>query len=105
MSSRLWRKITDGEVKVLLTVVYNEKTEDLDKYVETFKDVEGVVVVLEKTTDLGCVLQSQLSRMFAFKHKMIADADIILTSDVELFVMEKNFSDPLKLPFTTWIYQ
>eukprot|EP00092_Neocalanus_flemingeri_P060747 GFUD01072885.1.p1 GENE.GFUD01072885.1~~GFUD01072885.1.p1 ORF type:complete len:327 (-),score=61.99 GFUD01072885.1:6-986(-) len=107
LSSRLWRKITDAEVNVLLTIIYNEDTnmEDLENYVKTFETEEGVVIILEKTSTLGCVLQSQLSRMFAFKNKFIHDEDIILISDVDIFVMDKKIVEPLKLPFTTWIYQ
>ena len=107
LSTRLWREVTDGEVKVLLTVVYNEDAdmEALENTVDTFEKGEGVVIVLEKTTSLGCVLQSQLSRMFAFKNKFVNDDDIIITSDVDMFVMDKKIIEPLKMPFTTWIYR
>ena len=105
MSSRLWRKITEGEANVLITIIYNEETEALNNYVKSFEEVVGVVIALQKTTELGCVLQSQLSRMFAFRHEAISDTDIILTSDVELFVMTKGYSLPLNTSFTTWIYQ
>ena len=107
LSTSLWRKVTEGEVKVILTIVHDEDAdvEDLAGYVDTFAIDEGVVVVLEKTSSLGCILQSQLSRMFAFKHDAVEDEDIIITSDVDIFVMDKKIIEPLKMPFTTWIYR
>ena len=97
LSARLWRNVTDGEVNVRLTIVYDEDAvgEDLENYVNTFENEEGVVIVLEKTTSLGCVLQSQLSRMFAFKNKFVTADDIIITSDVDIFVMDKRIIQPL----------
>jgi hypothetical protein len=106
LSAKLWKNVTEGELKVILTVVYNEDVDmdDLENYVKSFENEEGVVIVLEKTTSLGCVLQSQLSRMFAFKNKFVNAEDIIITSDVDIFVMDKRIIQPLKMPFTTWIY-
>ena len=107
LSSKLWRNVTDGEVNVLLTIVYNEDTfmDGLDDYVNTLEKEEGVIIVLEKTSSLGCVLQSQISRMFGFRNKFMNDEDIILTSDVDIFIMDKKLLDPLREPFSTWVYQ
>ena len=107
LSTRLWRKVTDGEVNVLLTIVYNEDTnmDALEKYVESFDDVEGVVIKSEEATSLGCVLQSQLSRIFGWQHNFMNDEDIILTIDVDMFVMDKRIMEPLRQPFLSWIYE
>ena len=106
LSSKLWRNVTDGEVGVVLTIVHGDQTDD--RNLEEYKDnleKEGVLVVLEKTGPIGCVLQSQLSRMFVFSNKAIEEEDIILVSDVDIFIMNKRILDPLKNPFRTWIYR
>ena len=107
LSSRLWREVSDGEVNVLLTIVYNNDVNNsaLEEYVESFDGVEGVLIQHEQSTSLGCVLQSQLSRIFAFDHKIMNDDDIILTSDVDTFVMDNRILEPLRRPFLTGIYE
>ena len=50
-------------MKVILTIVHDEDVENIDEYVNTFASDEGIVVVLEKTSALGCILQLQLSRI------------------------------------------
>ena len=94
-------------MNVILTIVYNEDADKdaLESYVKTYEPDAGVVIVLEKTSTLGCVLQSQLSRMFAFQSEFVRDEDIIITSDVDIFVMDKKIIEPLKGPFKTWIYR
>ena len=107
LSTRLWREVTHGEVGVVLTIVHDEDydAKNLDEFVDDFANDDGVVVIREETSSLGCVLQSQLSRMFAFNHDFIDDDDIIITSDVDIFVMDKRIIEPLKLPYVTWIYR
>ena len=55
LSALLWRKVTDGEVKVLLTVVYNEDAdlEALYDYINTLEKEQGIFTALEKTTSIG----------------------------------------------------
>ena len=107
LSSRLWREVSDGEVNVLLTIVYNNDVNNsaLEEYVESFDRVEGLLIQREQSSSLGCVLQSQLSRIFAFDHKIMNDDDIILTTDVDIFVMDNRIMEPLRSPFLTWIYE
>ena len=106
LSSKLWRNITDGEVRVALTIVHSDLTygSDLQSYKDSLER-EGVLVVLEKAGSTGCVLQSQLSRMFLFTNPAIEAKDIILVSDVDIFIMDRRILDPLKKPFRTWIYR
>ena len=107
LSSRLWREVSDGEVNVLLTIVYNNDVNNsaLEEYVESFDGVEGVLIRREQSVSFGCVLQSQLSRIFAFDDEIMNDDDIILTTDVDLFVMDNRILEPLRRPFLTWIYE
>ena len=107
LSTRLWREVTRGKVGVVLTIVHDEDydAKHLDDFVDIFANDDGVVVIREETSSLGCVLQSQLSRMFAFSHDFIDDDDIIITSDVDIFIMDKRIIEPLKLPYVIWIYR
>ena len=107
LSARLWRHVTKGEVSVVLTVVYNEdnELEHVEKFADTFDSDPGIVVIPQKTTSLGCVLQSQMSRMFVFTNTFIQEQDIILTTDVDIFVMSNKIVEPLKFDWLTWIYQ
>merc|ERR1712142_887972 len=108
LSTLLRRKVTHEEVGVVLTLVHDEqsKVEELDSFIEDFANDDGVVILREKTSSLGCVLQSQLSRMFVFKHEFIDEDDVIITSDVDIFPMDKRIVEPLQnKSFTIWIYR
>ena len=107
LSSRLWRRVSEGEAKVILSVVYTSDTNmtELHSYKSSFDDVEGVVVKLEKETNLGCPLQSQLSRIFAYREEEIHEDDIVITTDVDIFVYDKRVLLPFKEPYDTWIFE
>ena len=56
---------------------------------------------------IDCVLKSQLIRMLAFRHPAVADKDVVVTADVNLFVMTREILTPL-MDYTdmeTWILQ
>ena len=110
LSTILWRNVTHGEMGVVLTIVHDDDDDDDDdekllEFIEHFAHDDGVVILREKTSSLGCVLQSQLSRMFVFEQEFIDEDDIIITSDVDIFPMDKRIIDPLEKPFITWIYR
>jgi len=92
-------------VRVALTIVHTDQTDTqkLEEYKDKLEE-EGVVVVVEKAGPVGCVLQSQLSRMFLFTQPGVNDDDIILVSDVDIFIMDNRILQPLKKNFRTWIY-
>ena len=106
LASILWRNVTDKEVRVALTIIYNE-IEDIQSIQEFKRNLEKneVLVILERASELGCVLQSQLSRMFLFTHPSVMEDDIILVSDVDIFIMNKRILEPLKKEYTTWIFR
>ena len=56
--------------------------------------------------DFSCVLKSQLIRLLAFNFPFIRDEDVIVTSDVDAFIMTKDILDPLEMYFMQiWLYQ
>ena len=67
----------------------------------------GAVVFLVPTgSDMKCVLKSQMIRLLAYALPFIRDDDIIVTADVDAFVMTKDIYKPLLLPGRQiWIYR
>ena len=98
LSARLWRKVCENQVKVILFIVYtvNADMDALTAYIQSFADIEGVVIKLEKASSFGCVLQSQLSRLYAYKEEEIMDNDLIIISDVDVFVSNISILMPYK---------
>jgi hypothetical protein len=56
---------------------------------------------------MDCVLKSQLIRMFAFGHPLVRPKDIVMTVDVNLFLMTDKILDPIyRHPdLLAWVYQ
>ncbi len=56
---------------------------------------------------IECVLKSQLIRLFAFGHPLVQPKDIVMTVDVNLFLMTDKILDPIynNPDFLAWIYQ
>jgi len=102
-SISLWHKLTAG--RVILQIMYNGQVDDnLRNYRNKLEDM-GAVVYLNKTGNLSCVLSSQLSRMVTFSLDLVQEDDIIITSDVDAFIMTKDFLQPLKEDEKVWIWQ
>ena len=56
--------------------------------------------------DIKCVLKSQLIRLLAYSLPFIRDDDIIVTADVDAFVMTSDIYKPLLLPGRQiWLYR
>ena len=56
---------------------------------------------------MDCVLKSQLIRLFAFGHPLVRPKDIVMTVDVNLFLMTGKIFDPIyqNPDLFAWIYQ
>jgi|LakMenEpi03Aug12_release.lakeMendotaPanAssembly.Ray.scaffolds.fasta_scaffold6236718_1 hypothetical protein len=56
---------------------------------------------------MDCVLKSQLIRMFSFGHPLVKPKDIVMTVDVNLFLMTNKILDPIyeNPDLLAWIYQ
>ncbi len=106
LSSRLWMRLTGA--KVILQIVYSEDEppDDLIEYKEGL-EADGVIVRLVPNGDLPCVLKSQLIRLLAFEMPFVGDNDVVVTADVDAFVMTADIVKPIvKLRHRfMWIYR
>ena len=96
-SSQLWMKFTPA--KVILQVVYseNEISNELKNYKKELENL-GVIVYLIKTgSGIKCVLKSQLIRILAYLLPFIKSNDIIVTADVDAFIMTLDIYKPFQL--------
>ena len=105
-STALWLKF--APVKVIVQIVYSEYeiSSELRDY-KTKLEALGALVYLVKTgNEIDCVLKSQLVRLLAYELPYIKDNDIIVTADVDAFVMSKDLYKPLTLPNRQiWIFR
>ena len=57
-------------------------------------------------SNIKCVLKSQMIRLLTFTFPFIEDNDIIITSDVDAFIMKREIVNPLLLPdIKIWIFR
>ena len=84
------------DVPVLLYLIYdNFESKDRRKMYEEHLKQTNVEVRWVKEGDMDCVTKSQLIRMWAFQEPMIQEDDIIVTVDVNLFVVTPKILDPI----------
>ena len=106
LSSQLWMKFSPA--KVILQIVYSE-TQVPQELQDYKRDCEshGIIVFLVPTgSDMKCVLKSQLIRLLAYSLPMIKDNDVLVTADVDAFVMTEDIYKPLLLPDKQiWLYR
>eukprot|EP00090_Calanus_glacialis_P028351 TRINITY_DN4555_c0_g1_i3.p1 TRINITY_DN4555_c0_g1~~TRINITY_DN4555_c0_g1_i3.p1 ORF type:complete len:344 (-),score=94.51 TRINITY_DN4555_c0_g1_i3:59-1090(-) len=91
----LWRYHLP-EVSTMVRIVYTEKmiTAKMTAYGEMLERAGAVVEWLE-AGDMDCVLKSQLVRIFAGVHPLVMPDDIVMTVDVNLFVMTPDILHPI----------
>ena len=66
----------------------------------------GADVVIVMSDGLSCVLTSQLIRIMAqHYHPIISDDDIVITADVDAFIMTPKILEPLKRNVKVWIWR
>jgi len=68
---------------------------------------QGAFVEWVHTNGIDCVVKSQIVRMFAFGHPLVKPNDIVMTVDVNFFILSSKIFDPIyenqnKL---AWIFQ
>ena len=84
------------DIPVLLYLIYdNFESKDRRKMYEEHLKQTNVEVRWVKEGDMDCVTKSQLIRMWAFQEPMIQEDDIIVTVDVNLFVVTPKILDPI----------
>ena len=84
------------DIRIILYLIYDkyELKETRKLYEETLKQTNVEIRWVEEG-DLDCVTTSQLIRMWAFKEPMIKESDIIVTVDVNLFVVSPKILEPI----------
>ena len=103
----LWRYHLP-QVRTIVRIVYTEpELSDFMRYYGSMLERAGAVVEWLPAGDLDCVLKSQLVRMFAVDNDAVADTDLVITVDINLFVMTKEIISPmLSQPgMTAWVPQ
>eukprot|EP00090_Calanus_glacialis_P028353 TRINITY_DN4555_c0_g1_i6.p1 TRINITY_DN4555_c0_g1~~TRINITY_DN4555_c0_g1_i6.p1 ORF type:complete len:346 (-),score=89.34 TRINITY_DN4555_c0_g1_i6:59-1096(-) len=95
LSLLLWRYHLP-EVSTIVRIVYTENklNEMMTAYGEMLERAGAVVEWLE-AGDMDCVLKSQLVRIFAGVHPLVMPDDIVMTVDVNLFVMTPDILHPI----------
>ena len=105
-SSQLWMKMTPA--KVIVQIVYSESevTSELEHYKNKLEQLGVKVFLVPTPAGLTCVVTSLLIRLLAYLFPFIQDQDIIVTADVDAFVMTPDIYKPLLLPGRDiWLYR
>ena len=103
----LWRYHLP-QVQTLVRIVYTEpELSDFMRYYGAMLERAGAVVEWLPAGDMDCVLKSQLVRIFAVDNEAVADTDLVITVDINLFVMTEEILSPLlsQPSMTAWVPQ
>ncbi|KAK6192287.1 hypothetical protein SNE40_003781 [Patella caerulea] len=106
LNTRLWHMKTF--VSTVVFVIYDVKDKfnvELRRYVLDLQHIGNKVILVPTLPNMSCSLQSQLQRLFAFKQDFIRSTDLVVTSDVDAFVMDFNIFKPLEENYRVWIFQ
>lgn len=101
LASKLWLNKTD--VRTIVQVIYEPKdreSEVLSRYLKELVDDGNHIVNAVESGDMPCSLRSQLQRLFVPESAsgMVSEDDLIVTSDVDTFVMRPDIFDELLEP-------
>ena len=102
---QIWHHLT--QARVVLTIVYTGVTvpRDLEEFRQKMEGF-GADVALVRAEELSCVTTSQLVRILAqVHHPIIRDEDIVITADVDAFIMTPGILKPLKKKVKVWIWR
>ena len=103
----LWRHHLP-RVNTLVRIVYTEpELSDFMRYYGSMLERAGAVVEWLPAGGMDCVLKSQLVRMFAVDNEAVADTDLVITVDINLFVMTEQILSPVfsRPSMTAWVPQ
>ena len=105
----LWSTVTRAKVVVTLVGSDDDDTKRrLDDVIARSKGAGAAAIRVVSPFDesLGCVMESQIQRMYAYRHPDIRDEDIIVTSDVDSFPTSDVVLSPLRnRTYNAWIWQ
>lgn len=75
----------------------------LDSYIRKMEEVPGVVVILQDKLIESCVLQAQVTRMYAWQNSFVQLDDVIVLADADLFLVGKSVIEMLERASRVWI--
>lgn len=110
LSVMLWNFVFPeaNDCEVILFLVHKEsnKTAEMEAYEKKLQDIQ-VTYKWVHADGMDCVLKAQLIRMFAFGHPLVQPTDIVMTVDVNMFLMTNKIFDPIygRPDVLAWIYQ
>ena len=91
---------------MVVTVVHGEGREQEARAWASLATREGVTVLTRRANTLGCVLHSQLARLFVVHETFLQPSDIVMMSDADIFPLEPRVVKPLREEgFGAWVYQ
>ena len=90
-----------------MQIVYSEPeiSDELKEYKKMLEGYGATVFLVPTGDDIKCVLKSQMIRLLAYHLPFVQDSDIIVTADVDAFVMTKDIYKPLLLDRKIWLYR
>ena len=96
------------DVEVLLFLIYTEP--NITAHMETYEKTlipTGVHHKWVQAEGMDCVMKAQIVRMFAFGHPLVQPVDIVVTVDVNFFLMTDKIFDPIydNPNMLAWVYQ
>jgi len=103
----LWRNQSHREVNLVMTIVSEFEAGEnaaLDNYIARVEAIPAVVV-LQKSHMGDCVLQAQVTRMWAFQYSFIQPSDIIIMADADAFVIGDEVTMMLDHKARVWVAQ
>ena len=108
----LWYHFVPG-IRVIMYLVYHNSEKD-DEHAKAQRKLyedqlrqTNVEIRWAMSDDMDCVTKSQIIRMWAFQDHMIDDNDVVITADVDLYVMTPKILDPIHEhpDVKVWLFQ
>ena len=103
-STQLWHKMTNATVIMQLVYSMPHPPKELLEYKARLASY-GAQVLLLQSGHLPCVLTAQLVRLLAFQCEFVREEDIVVTADVDAFIMTPEILRPLKKKVSVWIWR
>ena len=108
----LWYHFVPG-IRIIIYLVYHNSEKD-DEHAKAQRKLyedqlrqTNVEIRWAMSEDMDCVTKSQIIRMWAFQDHMIEDNDVVITADVDLYVMTPKILDPIyeHPDLKVWLFQ
>jgi len=112
LAIKLWKHFRP-DVKIYIKIIYTMKNNEVlrnmynDNLLAAGADEIEWADVTQAGGNMSCVLQSQVSRLFLYQRSFVKPDDVIVTVDVNLFVMKGHILEPIDQfsDMNAWIFQ